>query len=122
MPVRGVDPTSVTQVPKREWITMMARTRKPSWIRLVVDFLAVVGVCVGLVMLGVPYAGFIIVAGAVLAMGRAVSLVVKRPKPPEDPQGWRMDSEGDWRWWDGSAWTEAPAGEIPRKISPEIEW
>ena len=102
----------------------MPRTRKPSWIRVVIDFLVLVGICVGLVLLGVPYAGFIIVViavGLVLAFGRAVSLA-KRPKPPEEPQGWRMDSEGDWRWWDGSAWTEAPPGEIPRKTGPEIEW
>jgi hypothetical protein len=100
----------------------MLRTREPSWIRLVVDFLVVVGVCVGLVMLGVPYAAFIIVLGAVLGTGRAVYLVLKSPEPPGGPQGWRMDSEGDWRWWDGSAWTEAAPGETPRKIGPEIEW
>ena len=100
----------------------MPGARRPSPIRLVVDFLVLVGFCVGLIMLGVPYAGFIIVVGAVLAIGHAVSLVVKHPKPPEDPQGWRMDSEGDWRWWDGSAWTQPPPGEIPRKIGPEIAW
>jgi hypothetical protein len=100
----------------------MPRTRKPSWIRVVIDFLVVIGVCVGLVLLGVPYAGFMIVVGLVLAFGRAVSLVANWPKQPEEPQGWRMDSEGEWRWWDGSAWTEAPSGEVPRKIGPEIEW
>ena len=103
----------------------MPRTRKPSWTRVVIDFLVLIGVCVGLVLLKVPYAGFfivLIVAGLVVAFGRAVSLVVKRPKQPEESQGWRMDSEGEWRWWDGSAWTEAPRGEIPRKIGPEIEW
>jgi len=92
---------------------------------VVIDFLVVIGVCVGLVLLRVPYAGFFIVAivaGLVAAFGRALSLVMKRRKPPEEPQGWRMDSEGKWRWWDGSAWTEAPPGEIPRKIGPEIEW
>jgi hypothetical protein len=92
---------------------------------VVIDFLIVVGVCIGLVLLGVPYAGFIIlviVVGLVLAFGRAVSIVLKRPKPPEVPQGWRMHSEGDWRRWDGSTWTETPPGEVPRKIGPEIEW
>jgi hypothetical protein len=103
----------------------MPRNRKPSWTRVVIDFLVLIGICVGLVLLNVPYAGFIIAVfavGLVLAFGRAVSLVRKRPKPLEEPQGWRMDSEGEWRWWDGSAWTEAPHGEIPRKIGPEIEW
>ena len=73
---------------------------------MVIDFLVLVGVCVGLVLLRVPYAGFFIVViavGLVVAFGRAVSLVKKRAKQPEEPQGWRMDSEGEWRWWDGSA-------------------
>jgi hypothetical protein len=39
-----------------------------------------------------------------------------------DLQGWRMDDSGNWRWWDGSQWTDAPPGETPRKIGPEIEW
>ena len=104
---------------------MVPGTPKPSWTRVAIDFLVVIGVCVGLVLLEVPYAGFIIaviVAGLVVAFGRAVPLVAKQPKPPVEPQGWRMDSEGEWRWWDGSAWTQAPACEMPRRIGPEIEW
>jgi hypothetical protein len=96
--------------------------RKSSWTRVAVSFLIVVGVCVGLVVLGVPNAAFIIVIGAVLGTGTAVHRRLRRPEPPAEAQGWRMDHDGEWRWWDGSAWTESPPGETPRKIGPEIEW
>jgi hypothetical protein len=96
-------------------------TRKPNWARLVVSFLVVVAVCVGLVLLGVPYAALIIVIGAILGTGSAV-LRRRRPEPSKEPQGWRMDDIGNYRWWDGSALAEAPPGETPRKIGPEIEW
>jgi|SRR5271166_3412354 len=101
----------------------MPRTWKPSWVRLVVSFLIVVGVCVALVALGNPNAAFIIGVAAVLGTGAAIDRRL-RPWPPGKRQGpgWRMDPSGDYRWWDGSKWTESPPGETPRKIGPEIEW
>jgi hypothetical protein len=101
----------------------MVRTRKPSWVRLIVNLLVLAAVGVGLVMLGVRDVGFIWVSGAVVGTGAAVYRR-SRPEPPGKRQGsgWRMDPGGDYRWWDGSKWTESPPGETPRKIGPEIEW
>lgn|ERR1700728_2749758 len=95
--------------------------RKPSWIRLVASFLVVVAVSVGMLLLGIPNAGFPIVVAAVLVIGNAL---YRRRKlmTPTDPQGCRMDPDGNYQWWSGSAFTDPPAGETPRKIGPEIEW
>jgi hypothetical protein len=83
--------------------------------------LVVVGVSVGMLLLGIPNAGFPIVVAAVLVIGNALS---RRRKlmTPTDPPGWRMDPDGNYQWWSGSTFTDPPAGETPRKIGPEIEW
>jgi hypothetical protein len=97
--------------------------RKPSVIRLVVSSLVVIVVVVSMLASGYPNAAFVILSGAVLGTATAVHRRwPPRASPVVDPQGWRMDHNGNWRWWNGSAWTDSPPGETPRKIGPEIEW
>jgi hypothetical protein len=119
-----VDRRSLTQRTKIYFGFQSASPRlKPSVPRLILSFLVVVVVVVGLLASGYPNAIFIIVLGALLAIGSAISRRWRpRSSPAVDPQGWRMDHSGNWRWWDGSAWTDSPPGETPRKIGPEIEW
>jgi hypothetical protein len=103
----------------------MPHTRKPSWSRIVVSFLIVVGVCGGIALLGFPNAALIIIVGAVLGTTTAVYRHI-RPLPPKARQGkgWRMDRDGNYRWWDGSAWADGPdsSARDTRKVGPEIEW
>jgi hypothetical protein len=84
--------------------------------------LLVVVIVVGLLASGYPNAAFIIVLGALLGAGTAIHRHRRPKSPPVDLQGWRMDDSGNWRWWDGSQWADAPPGETPRKVGPEIEW
>jgi hypothetical protein len=101
----------------------MRHTRTPSWGRLVSLLLLVVGTCVVLVELGIPNAAFLIAGAALVGTGTVVARRV-RPEAPakRGGSGWRMDSMGEYRWWDGSKWTVSPSGETPRTIGPEIEW
>jgi hypothetical protein len=94
-----------------------------SWIRLLVKLLLLVGVCVGLVLLGFSDAAFLFVLIAVVNVVHVIYRVVspRRSKSPQEP-GWRMDPLGNYRWWNGSGFTDPPAREVPRKIGPEIEW
>ena len=118
-----VDRPSLTQRTKVYFGFQSASPRrKPSAPRLIISLLVVVAVVVGLLASGYPNAVFIVVLGAVLGAGTAINRRRRPPKPPEEPHGWRMDERGNWRWWDGFAWTDAPPGEMPRKIGPEIEW
>jgi hypothetical protein len=90
--------------------------RKPSVARLIMSFLVVVAVVVGPLASGYPNAVFIIVLGAVLGAGTAINRRRRRANPAEQPQDWRMDESGNWRWWDGFAWTDAPPGETPARL------
>jgi hypothetical protein len=125
-----VDRRSLTQRTKRYFgfrpSPSDAPPRTPSVTRLVVAFLVVVALGVGMVVFGYPNAILIIGFGALLAIVVAFKRRW-RPEPPEDPRGWRLDPNGKWRWWDGSAWTDGPApGEnvqqAGRSYPPEIEW
>jgi hypothetical protein len=95
-----------------------------TWIRLVVSLLVFVGFNSVLVVLaGARYTvGLIaigVVAGATTAIYRHFRPAARRNR---EEAGWRMDPLGNYRWWNGSSFTEAPPGEVPRKIGPEIEW
>jgi hypothetical protein len=95
-----------------------------TWIRLVVSLLLLVAFYSVLVVLtGARHTVGLIAIGAV---GGAATAFYRHFRPAarrnrEEP-GWRMDPLGNYRWWNGSAFTEAPPGEVPRKIGPEIEW
>jgi hypothetical protein len=94
-----------------------------SWIRLLISSLLLVGISVGLVLLGSPDFAFILLLSLVVGVVRLVYSIL-RPmqfKSPYEP-GWRMDPLGNFRWWNGSAFTDAPPDETPRKVGPEIEW
>jgi hypothetical protein len=94
-----------------------------SWIRLLVSLLFWVGICIGLVLLGFPNAAFLFILIAVVNVVHVIYRLVRprRTKSPEEP-GWRMDPIGNYRWWNGSTFTDPPPGETPRKIGPEIDW
>jgi hypothetical protein len=106
---------------KREWLARMPRTRKPSWVRLVVALLVVVGVSVGLVVALGPFGGIVIGVAAVVGVSSAVSRR-SGSRWKRKGQGWRMHHSGEYRWWDGAKWNDPPPGETPREIGPEIEW
>lgn len=104
------------------------RPRKPTLSRLVLVLLFVIIVGLGLRALGVPGALFLTWSLSLVAV---VTAVYRRwrPLPAEDPRGWYLDSTGEWRWWDGSAWTDGPkadAGESSPQAGtsypPQIEW
>ena len=95
-----------------------------TWIRLVISLLLLVAFYSVLVVLtGARYTVGLIAIGAV---GGAATAIYRQFRPAarrnRDEQGWRMDPLGNYRWWNGSAFTEAPPSEVPRKIGPEIEW
>lgn len=94
-----------------------------SWIRLLISPLLLVGISVGLVLLGSPDFAFILLLSLVVGVVRLIYSILRpmQLKSPHEP-GWRMDPLGDFRWWNGSAFTDAPPGETPRKVGPEIEW
>ena len=82
------------------------RIRAPGWVRLVLSSLVVIGVCVGLghwevQMLPSSWGGPVLSTGA--AVYRRVSL---GPLGMRAGLGWPMVPSGDYRWWDGSKWTE----------------
>jgi hypothetical protein len=74
---------------------------------------------------GYPNAAFVIALGALLGTGTALYRRW-RPlsSPAVEPQGWRVDHNGNWRWWNGFVFTEPPTDEPPdkRNIGPEMEW
>lgn len=95
-----------------------------TWIRLVISLLLLVAFYSVLVVLtGARYTVGLIAIGAV---GGAATAIYRQFRPAarrnRDEQRWRMDPLGNYRWWNGSAFTEAPPSEVPRKIGPEIEW
>jgi hypothetical protein len=95
-----------------------------TWIRLVVSLLIVVAFYSLLVpLIGITNAVLVFASGAVLGAATAIYRHIRPAarRIREEP-GWRMDPLGNYRWWNGSAFTEAPPGEVPRKIGPEIEW
>ena len=94
-----------------------------SWVRLLISLLLPVGIAIGLILLGAPDVGFSILFLWVVGLFR-VAYLIARPTQHNSRQepGWRMDPLGDYRWWNGSAFTDPPRGETPRKIGPEIEW
>jgi hypothetical protein len=95
-----------------------------TWIRLVVSLLILVAFYSLLVPLnGITNAVLLFIIGAVVGTATGIYRHFRPAarRNREEP-GWRMDPLGNYRWWNGSAFTEAPPGEVPRKIGPEIEW
>jgi hypothetical protein len=94
-----------------------------SWVRLLISLFLPVGIAIGLILLGAPDVGFTILFFWVIGLFRVAYLIVRpRHYSSRREPGWRMDPLGDYRWWNGSAFTDPPPGETPRKIGPEIEW
>ena len=97
--------------------------RKPSLTRLGVVSVLLIVLGVGFASNGHAGIAAFIWFGAV--WGVAAGFYLRwRPQssPAEGTEGWRMDPSGNWRWWNGSAFTNPPTSETPRKIGPEIEW
>jgi hypothetical protein len=100
-------------------------SRKPSLTRLVVVSVLVIALGVGFASNGHPGITAFIWFGAVWGVGAGFYLRWRpQSSPVKGTQGWRMDPTGNWRWWNGSAFTNPPADQPPdkRKIGPEIEW